>query len=67
MVNFVSVYDDLLVLDKDFIDNVDQIINFYDMVEVIKKNKIEDIGFDVDRFIKGYGDYMLKVLKVWFV
>lgn len=37
------------------------------MVEVIRKNKIEEIGFDVDKFIKGYGDYILKVDKVCLV
>ena len=63
MVNLASVYDDLSALDKDFIDNADQIANLYDMVEAIKKNKIEDIGFDADRFIKGYGDYTPKVSK----
>lgn len=67
MVNLKSVYEDLLGLVKDFKDNVDQILNLNDMVEVIRKNKIEEIGFDVDKFIKGYGDYILKVDKVCLV
>ena len=33
------------------------------MVEAIKKNKIEEIGFGADKFIKGYGDYTPKVSK----
>lgn len=31
------------------------------MVEVIKKNKVKDLGIDVDRFIRDYGVYILKV------
>ena len=63
MANLKSVYEDLSGLAKDFKDNADQISNLNDMVEAIKKNKIEEIGFDADKFIKGYGDYTPKVDK----
>ena len=63
MANLKKVYEDMSGLAKDFKDNADQISNLNDMVEAIKKNKIEDIGFDADKFIKGYGDYTPKVSK----
>lgn len=63
MANLKSVYEDLSGLAKDFKDNADQISNLNDMVEAIRKNKIEEIGFDADKFIKGYGDYTPKVDK----
>ena len=61
--NLEGVYEDMSGLAKDFKDNADQISNLNDMVEAIKKNKIEEIGFDADKFIKGYGDYTPKVSK----
>ena len=63
MVNLASVYEDLSALARDFKDNAAQISNLYDMVEAIKKKKIEEIGFGADKFIKGYGDYTPKVSK----
>lgn len=63
MANLTSVYEDLSGLAKDFKDNADQISNLSDMVEAIKNNKIGEIGFDADKFIKGYGDYTPKVNK----
>ena len=63
MDNLKSVYEDMSALAKDFKDNADQISNLNDMVEAIKTNKIEEIGFDADTFIKGYGDYTPKVSK----
>ena len=63
MVNLASVYEDFSALARDFKDNAAQISNLYDMVEAIKKNKIEEIGFGADKFIKGYGDYTPKVSK----
>ena len=63
MANLKNVYEDLSGLAKDFKDNADQISNLDKMVEAIKNNKIEDIGFDADKFIKGYGDYTPKVSK----
>ena len=63
MANLKGVYEDLSNLAKDFKDNADQISNLNDMVEAIKKNKIEEVGFDADKFIKGYGDYTPKVSK----
>ncbi|XP_078374111.1 uncharacterized protein LOC144657630 [Oculina patagonica] len=61
--NLKSVYEDMSGLAKDFKNNAAQISNLHKMVEAIKKNKIEDIGFDADKFIKGYGDYTPKVSK----
>ena len=63
MVNLASVYEDLSALARDFKDNAAQISNLYEMVEAIKKNKIEEIGFGAAKFIKGYGDYTPKVSK----
>ena len=63
MANLTSVYEDLSGLAKDFKDNADQISNLSDMVKAIKKNKIGEIGFDADKFIKGYGDYTPKVSR----
>ncbi|KAL9969707.1 hypothetical protein ACROYT_G021959 [Oculina patagonica] len=63
MANLKSVYEDMSGLAKDFKDNADQISNLDKMVEAITKNTIEDIGFDADKFIKGYGDYTPKVSK----
>ena len=63
MVNLASVYEDLSALARDFKDNAAQISNLYEMVEAIKKNKIEEIGYGAAKFIKGYGDYTPKVSK----
>ena len=63
MANLKSVYEDLSALAKDFKDNADQISNLKVMVEAIRNNRIEEIGFDADKFIKGYGDYTPKVSK----
>ncbi|KAJ7382193.1 hypothetical protein OS493_036524 [Desmophyllum pertusum] len=61
MVNIKKVYEDTSDLDKYFIDNAAQISNLDKMVEAIKTNTIDEIGFDVDKFIKGYGAYTPKV------
>ena len=61
MDNLAKVYDDTSKLAKDFMDNANQISNLDVMVDAIKNNNIDKIGFDADQFIEAYGKYTPKV------
>ena len=63
MANLHKVYADTSSLAKDFMDNANQIKKLDKMVEAIKKNEVDKIGIDADKFIKAYGDYTPKVQR----
>ena len=61
MANLYQVYDDTSALAKSFQENANQISNLDVMVNAIKENKIDQIGFDADKFVEAYGAYTPKV------
>ena len=63
LVNLQRAYNDTAGLAKEFKENADQISNLTGMVAAIKRNKVNEIGLDADKFIKGYGDYTPKVAR----
>ena len=52
MANLYQVYDDTSALAKSFQENANQISNLDVMVNAIKENKIDQIGFDADKFVE---------------
>ena len=63
MANLKRVYEDTSALAKNFSDNAAQIANLTGMVNATKKNKIDQIGYDADKFIKSFDGYTPKVDK----
>ena len=63
MENLTSAYNDTASLAKDFKENADQISNLTGIVDAIKKKRVDEIGFDADKFIKAYGAYTPKINK----
>lgn len=61
LANLESAYTDTMNLAKAFTDNTGQIASLNVLVEAIKKNKINDVGIDADKFIGDYGGYTPKV------
>ena len=58
-----DVYDDSSKLAKSFQNNANQISKLDIMVNAIKTNTIDKIGFDADKFIEAYGAYTPKVSR----
>ena len=58
---FKNVYDDMATLTSRLKENADQISNLQTMVQAIKENSVDDLGFDSTRFIDAYGSYTPKV------
>lgn len=48
-------------LTKKFKDNADQISNLQIVINTIKANSVDQIGYDADKFVEDYGSYTPKV------
>lgn len=59
--SLVNVIKDSADLAKDFKDNANQISSMQTLVKAIEANKVDEIGYDADKFIKAYSDYTPKV------
>ena len=59
--SLVNVIKDSADLAKDFKDNANQISSMQILVKAIDANKVDEIGYDADKFIKAYSDYTPKV------
>ena len=58
---FSEVYGDMAKLAEGLEDNSNQITGLQTLLNAIKENGVEDIGFDSQRFIQAYGGYTPKV------
>lgn len=58
---FKDVYNDMATLAEGLADNAKQISGLDTMVNAIKENGLEDVGFDSQKFIEAYGGYTPKV------
>ena len=59
--SLIDVVRDSADLARDFQDNAYQISSMHAIVKAIEANKVEEIGYDADKFIKAYSDYTPKV------
>ena len=59
--SLVNVIKDSADLAKDFKNNANQISSMQTLVKAIEANKVDEIGYDADKFIKAYSDYTPKV------
>ena len=59
--SLVNVIKDSADLARDFKDNANQISSMQTLVKAIEANKVDEIGYDADKFIKAYSDYTPKV------
>ena len=56
-----DVYNKTYDLSVKFKDNTDQIDNLQTVINAIKTNTVDQIGYDADRFVEAYGNYTPKV------
>ena len=60
-ISLVKVIKDSADLAENFKDNANQISSMQTLVKAIEANKVDEIGYDADKFIKAYSDYTPKV------
>lgn len=58
---FKDVYNDMAELAEGLADNAKQITGLDTLVNSIKENGVENVGFDSQKFIEAYGGYTPKV------
>ena len=56
-----EVWNNSYELSVKFKDNADQISNLQTVIDAIKENTVDQIGYDADKFVEAYGSYTPKV------